>query len=83
MKSEGNTVPDPTTGVAGTAIATSIGQPGGHVLTEADIPELIIEGSPLDEILALELASPEHVEEIVKELVDKGLVPAERFTFIR
>jgi hypothetical protein len=65
-------IPDPKEGVASSAVATSLGQPGGHVLSEDDIPALLAEGIPRDEIEALQLASPERLEEIVNELAQKA-----------
>lgn len=65
-------VPDPKEGVASSAVATSLGQPGGHVLTEEDIPALLEEGMPRDEIEALQLVSRERLEEIVNELAQRA-----------
>lgn len=73
-------VADPTVGVAPVTVATSFGQPGGQVLTEADVPALLVEGSSFEEIAALELVPRPRLEEIAKELVRSGDLPAERFS---
>jgi hypothetical protein len=72
MSFELKSVPDPKGGVASSAVATSLGQPGGHVLTEEDVPTLVEEGIPLDEIMALQLVSPERLEEIVNDLAQRA-----------
>ncbi len=74
---------DPTVGVAQVAVATSFGQPGGHVLTEADVPTLLTDGSSFEEVAALQLTSHSRLEEIAQELVRAGSLPAERFSFQR
>jgi hypothetical protein len=73
-------VADPAIGVASVAVATSSGQPGGQVLTEADVPALLVEGSSFEEIAALQLVTVPRLEEIAKELVQSGELPADRFT---
>ena len=83
MNANHKIVPDPRTGVAGTAVATTMGQPGGGVLTAADVPELIKEGTPLDEIIALELTSREEVERIARELVEQGKASPDQSELIR
>lgn len=76
-------VADPTVGVAPVTVATSFGQPGGQVLTEADVPALLVEGSSFEEIAALQLVPLTRLEEITEELIRSGEVPAERFTVLQ
>jgi hypothetical protein len=74
---------DPNAGVAPVSVATSVGRPGGHVLTEADIPELLGNGTPLDEIATMQLTSLERLEEIALGMVSAGKLSPERFSFKR
>jgi hypothetical protein len=74
---------DPSSGVALASVATSFGQPGGHVLTEEDVPQLLTEGSSFEEVAALQLTTRSRLEEIARRLVESGSLPAERFTFER
>ena len=83
MKVDLKSIADPTVGVAPVTVATSFGQPGGHVFTEADIPALLVEGSSFEEIAALQLASLHRLEEIAQELVRSGELPSERFSFLK
>jgi hypothetical protein len=82
MSAAQKVVPDPRSGVAAAAVATTMGQPGGHVLTEDDLAQLLLEGTPFEEVLALELTSPEGLKGIARELVAAGRLPAERFSFL-
>lgn len=83
MSSEVKATADPSVGVARVSVATSFGQPGGHVLGEADVPRLLSEGASYEEIAALQLTSLSRLDEIVRELVDTGQIPSERFSFRR
>lgn len=74
---------DPNVGVAPVSVATGMGRPGGKVLTEADVPDLLLGGGSFEAIDALQLTSSERLEEIVRELVDSHRLPAERFSFLR
>jgi hypothetical protein len=74
---------DPNVGVASVSVATSMGRPGGKVLTEADVPDLLVGGSSFAEVDALQLTSSQRLEEIARELVDSHRLPAERFSFLR
>lgn len=74
---------DPKSGVARAAVASSLGQPGGHVLTEADIPRLLIEGSTFAEVAALQLTPEAKLRKIAADLVDAGDLPEELFSFLR
>lgn len=82
MKSAPKTV-DPNVGVAPVSAATGMGRPGGKVLTEADVPALLLGGSSFAEVDALQLTSSQRLEEIARELVDSHRLPAERFSFLR
>jgi hypothetical protein len=73
---------DPSVGVAPVSVATTYGQPGGHVLTEADVPELLLGGRPFEEIAALQLTSASRLRQIAERLVREGRLPAERFDFL-
>lgn len=74
---------DPSIGVAPVSVATGYGRPGGKVLTEADVRDLLLGGSSFEEVDALGLTSSDRLEEIARELVHSHHVPADRFTFIR
>ncbi len=69
------TPPDPASGVAPASVATSYGQPGGKVLTEDDIPGLLADGRPVDEIDALQIVPTERLEEIVRQLESNASQP--------
>jgi len=47
------------------------------------VRDLLLGGSTFEEVDALQLTSPERLEEIARELVHSHSVPAERFTFLR
>lgn len=83
MSATQKAVPDPKSGVAAAAVATTTGQPGGHVLTEDDVSQLLLEGIPLTEVLALELTTPEQVKVVARDLVKTGRLPEARFSFLR
>lgn len=70
-------------GVAPVSVATGMGRPGGKVLTEADVPDLLLGGSSFAAVDALQLTSSQRLEEIVRELVESRSLPAERFSFLR
>lgn len=74
---------DPNVGVAPVSVATGMGRPGGKVLTEADVPDLLLGGSSFAAVDALQLTSSQRLEEIARELVDSHRLPAERFSFLR
>jgi hypothetical protein len=74
---------DPNVGVAPVSAATGMGRPGGKVLTEADVPDLLTGGSSFAAVEALQLTSSQRLEEIARELVDSHRLPAERFSFLR
>ena len=52
------------------------------MLTEDDVPQLLIEGTPFEEVVALELAPPKQVESIARDLVAADRLPSERFSFL-
>jgi hypothetical protein len=83
MKLSSDNPVDPGSGVALASVATSFGQPGGHVLTEEDVPQLLTEGSSFEEVAALQLTTRSQLEEIACRLIESGSLPAERFTFER
>jgi hypothetical protein len=70
-------------GVAPVSAATGMGRPGGKVLTEADVPDLLVGGSSFAEVDALQLTSAQRLEQIARELVRSNRLPAERFSFLR
>ncbi len=74
---------DPNAGVAPVSVATSAGRPGGHVLTEADIPELLDKGTPFEAIATMQLTSRKRLEEIARGMASADKLPSERFSFKR
>jgi hypothetical protein len=83
MSSDVKVALDPNVGVAPVSVATGYGRPGGKVLTEADVSDLLLGGSSFEEIDALQLTSSQRLEEIARELVHAHRLPAERFSFLR
>lgn len=76
-------IPPPKHRVAAASIATAMGQPGGHVLTPADVPAMVRGGWPIDVIVALDLATREECERIQHEFAERPRLRDRIFKLIR